>query len=125
MLDLFQIMAGNPACNGLGPVVAVIKNGVFPIIYIGIPILLILFGTIDLGKAVMANDDKAIKTATSSLIKRAIAALAVFFVTMLVNLVLGWLSKGGIEGGTKYDGCWQDPMNENATTDAGDAQEGV
>ena len=110
MLDLFQTMADN--CNGLGPVVAIIKNGLFPIIYIGIPIMLILFGTIDLGKAVMANDDKAIKTATSSLIKRAIAALAVFLVSMLVSLILGWLSKGGIAGGGDYQNCWNDPMGE-------------
>lgn len=111
MLDLFQIMDN---CNGLGPVVAIIKNGLFPIIYIGIPILLILFGTIDLGKAVMANDDKAIKTATSSLIKRAIAALAVFLVSMLVSLVLGWLSKGGITGGSDYKNCWTNPLGEDA-----------
>ena len=78
MLDLVQILAAaEDPCNGLLPVVQFIKNGVFPIIQIGIPIILIIMGSIDLGKAVMANDDKAIKTATSSLIKRAIAALAV------------------------------------------------
>ena len=58
MLDLFQIMDN---CGGIGPVVSLIKNGVFPIIQIGIPILLILMGTVDLGKAVMSNDDKEIK----------------------------------------------------------------
>ena len=33
-----------------------------------IPVLLIIFGMIDLGKAVVASDEKDIKTATSSLI---------------------------------------------------------
>ena len=88
MLDLFQIM---DSCAGIGPIVALIKNGVFPIIQIGVPILLVLMGTIDLGKAVMSNDDKEIKGATSKLIKRAIMAVAVFFVVFLVNLVFGWL----------------------------------
>ena len=97
MLDLFQIM---DACAGIGPVVAIIKNGLFPIIQIGIPILLILFGTLDLGKAVIGNDDKAIKTATSMLIKRALMALAVFFVVFLVNLVFGWLGKAQTANGT-------------------------
>ena len=30
------------ACGGLGPIVRVIRKGVFPIIQIGIPILLLL-----------------------------------------------------------------------------------
>ena len=92
MVNLFQILDN---CNGVGPVVALIKNGVFPIIQIGIPILLILMGTIDLGKAVVSNDDKEIKGATSKLIKRAIMAVAVFFVVTLVSVVMGWLSNAG------------------------------
>lgn len=120
MLDLFQIMDN---CNGIGPVVAIIKNSVFPIIYIGIPILLILFGTIDLGKAVMANDDKAIKTATSSLIKRAIAALAVFLVSMLVTVVMGWLtSENGIAADTSWENCWGNPLGAD-DSDGGESPE--
>lgn len=116
MLDLFQILeeAGDP-CKGIGPVVALIKNGVFPIIQIGIPILLVLMGTIDLGKAVMSNDDKEIKAATGKLIKRAIAAVAVFFVVFLVNLVFGWIGTARsaevegeetIKGESDWFDCW-------------------
>ena len=82
MLDLVQIM---DACNGLLPIVQFIRKGLFPIIQIGIPILLIVMGTIDLGKAVMSSDDKEIKGATGKLIKRAIAAVAVFFVATIVS----------------------------------------
>lgn len=113
MLDLFQIMEGNPACNGIGPVVALIKNGVFPIIQIGIPILLILMGTIDLGKAVLGNDDKAIKQATSQLIKRAIAAVAVFFVAVLVKVIMGWLG----DRESDWAKCWDNPNGVAATPD--------
>ena len=94
MLDLFQMA---DACGGLLPVVRLIRLGVFPIIQIGIPIILILMGTIDLGKAVMSNDDKEIKGATSKLIKRAIMAVAVFFVVTIVQVVFSWLGKTGIE----------------------------
>ena len=111
MLDLFQIM---DSCAGIGPVVSLIKNGVFPIIQMGIPILLVLMGTIDLGKAVMSNDDKEIKGATGKLIKRAIAAVAVFFVVFLVNLVFGWIGTArNTEGGETISNqgdwfkCWQ------------------
>ena len=95
MTNLFQIMADVDGCAGIGPVVQFIKNGVFPVIQIGIPILLILMGTIDLGKAVMSNDDKEIKGATGKLIKRAIAAIAVFFVTTIVTVVFSWLGSTG------------------------------
>ena len=50
-----------------------------------IPLLLIVFGMVDLGKAVVSSDDKAISKAVSSLIKRFIAAVVLFFVPTLVN----------------------------------------
>ena len=105
MLDLFQIM--DDACGGLLPVVQFIRKGVFPVIQIGIPILLILFGTIDLGKAVMSQDDKEIKGATSKLIKRAIMAVAVFFVVTLVTVVMGWLGKTDIGEQNNWLSCWE------------------
>jgi len=89
MLDLVQIIDINDGCWGLLPVVQFIRKGVFPIIQIGIPILLIIMGSIDLGKAVMSSDDKEIKGATSKLIKRVIMAVAIFFVVTIVNLVMG------------------------------------
>ena len=52
-----------------------------------IPILLIIFGMIDLGKAVVASDDKAIKSATSSLVKRAIAGVVIFFIPTIVGAI--------------------------------------
>ena len=106
MLDLFQMMD----CGGLEPIVQFIKNGVFPVIQIGIPILLILMGTIDLGKAVISNDDKEIKGATGKLVKRAIMAIAVFFVVTLVRVVFGWLAKTDIGEQSDWWNCW-----ENAT----------
>ena len=86
MLNLVQIMA---TCEQeeLLPILRFIRQGIFPIIQIGIPILLIVMGSIDLGKAVMSSDDKEIKGATGKLIKRAIAAVAVFFVTTIVTLL--------------------------------------
>jgi len=41
----------------------------------------------DLGKAVVANDDKAINKATTTLTKRAIAAVIIFFIPTLIGFV--------------------------------------
>ena len=60
---------------------------VFFIFKIAIPILLIIFGMIDLGKAVVSNDDKEIKNATTKLAKRAVAAVVIFFIPTLVGFI--------------------------------------
>lgn len=81
-------------------VIVGIAKKVIGILQIGIPIALLIFGTLDLGKAVMAGDEKEIKTATNLLIKRIIAALAVFILIFIVKTVTGWV------GGTEWKNCW-------------------
>ncbi len=92
-------------CNGLLPIVKLVKQGVFPIFMIGIPIILIIMGSLDLGKAVLSSDDKEIKAATGRLIKRFIAAVAVFFIVWIVQLVIGWATSYSGQGSTWYQ-CW-------------------
>lgn len=103
-MDMFQILAAD-ACGGLGPVVSVVK-GVFTLIQILVPIGLILMGAIDLGKAVLASDDKEIKAATGKLMKRAIAAAAVFFAVTIVDVVMGLVAKGDVDGSGSWSECW-------------------
>ncbi len=62
------------------------------ILKIVIPILLILYGMIDLGKAVVAAKDDEIKKATKQLAFRAIAGIAVFFVPTIIGLLVNMLS---------------------------------
>ena len=57
------------------------------ILKIVIPLILIILGMVDLGKAVVSSDEKAINKAVGSLIKRFIAAVVVFFVPTIVNAV--------------------------------------
>jgi len=73
-------------CTKSSPIWQFIGYIIF-IFKIAIPILLILFGMIDLGKAVVASDDGAIKKSTSSLIKRTIAAVVIFFIPWLVDSI--------------------------------------
>ena len=94
------------ACSDLEPLIKFLKS-VLSIIQWGVPILLILMGSIDLGKAVLASDDKEIKGATSKLIKRAIAAVAIFFIPMIVNMLVGMVASAGAEEGS-FVTCWND-----------------
>ena len=96
MSNLFQVGAID-ACNGLLPIVKVIRKGVFPLFQIGIPILLIILGTIDLGKAVISSDEKEVKAAQNRLIKRFIYAALVFFVTTFVSVVMNIVATGATD----------------------------
>ena len=58
-------------------------------IQIVVPILLIIFGMLDLGKAVMAQKEDEIKKGQQTFIKRLIAAVIVFLVIVIVKLVIG------------------------------------
>ena len=58
-------------------------------IKIFIPVVLIIFGMIDLGRAVMSNDDKAMKEKQNLLIKRIIYAVLIFLVVSIVQVVIG------------------------------------
>ena len=53
-----------------------------------IPILLIVWGMLDLGKAVVAAKDDEIKKATKSLAFRAVAGILIFFIPTLVSVII-------------------------------------
>ena len=63
------------------------------VIKIGVPILLIVFGMLDLGKAVMAQKEDDIKKGQKTFISRLIAAVIVFFVVAIVQLILNVIAK--------------------------------
>ena len=105
----------NDHCGGLEPLVRIIRKGVFPIIWIGIPIILILLGTIDLGKAVISSDEKEVKAAQGRLIKRCIYAILIFFVSTLVSVIMNIVASSGSNSNsgddnsanaTKWSDCW-------------------
>lgn len=106
MLDLFQIGAID-SCGGLLPLVRVVRRGIFPLVQIVIPILLILLGTLDLGKAVIASDEKEVKAAQSRLIKRFIYAALVFFVVTGVAALMNMVAIGGEGDTSSWESCWR------------------
>ena len=54
-----------------------------------VPILLIVWGMLDLGKAVMAQKEDEIKKGQNTFIKRLVAAAIVFFVVTIVTMLIG------------------------------------
>ena len=112
MSSLFKIGIGGASggsCQGLEPIVRILKNGVLKYVCILIPIALIGFGILDLGKAVIASDEKEVKSAQSRLIKRVIYAIVVFLVPALVTLVMNLVAIGADPSETdttSWASCW-------------------
>ena len=105
MSNVFLIGALD-ACGGLLPMVRVVVQ-LIKIFMIVIPIALIIYGTIDLGKAVIASDEKEVKAAQTRLIKRFIYAALIFFVPMLVGVVMNIVSVGGEGDTASWENCWR------------------
>lgn len=107
----------NGPCGGLEDVVRIIKN-VVDIIKILIPIGLIVYGLLDLGKAVVAGKEDEMKKAQGTLIKRCIYAAAVFLVVNLVVFITG------IVGAKSWQQCWTNVGGETTIGDNGGGAEG-
>lgn len=73
-------------CTGLRDVWQLIGY-ILLIFKIAIPVLIIIFGAIDFGKAVVASKPDEIKNAGKSLMFRALAGILVFFVPTLVGFI--------------------------------------
>lgn len=59
------------------------------IIKICIPVLILVLGIIDLGKAVVSSQEKEVGKAAGQLLKRFLAGVIIFFIPTLVNLGMG------------------------------------
>lgn len=73
-------------------------------IQIFIPIVLIVLGMLDMGKAVMSNDEKVMKENQNKLIKRIIYAILVFLIVAIVRTVVGMVTSVGGEDTLVDDG---------------------
>ncbi len=86
------------SCGGINDIPVLIPgitSLLVTIIQIFVPVALIIFGMIDLGKAVMQQKEDDIKKAQKVFISRLIAAVLVFFVVAIVQLVFGLLASAG------------------------------
>lgn len=72
------------------------------LLQIVVPIGLILMGTIDMGKAVIAGDEKKMKEAQKPFVKRIIAAVIVFIIPFIVNLVMNLVTTNNDD----WRDCW-------------------
>lgn len=74
------------------PIFTIIRS-LITILKIAVPILLVVYGMLDLGKAIISSKEDEMKKAQGALIKRVIYAIAVFLVVTIVQLVMTVVSE--------------------------------
>ena len=120
MINFMDIVVqdSNYFCNNLFDVIKLLVNVVNILKWI-IPMGLILYGMLDLGKAVIAGKEDEMKKAQGTLIKRVIYAIAIFLVITIVTFVTGLI------GSKDWRECWNlanggEVSNTNKTDSEGD-----
>lgn len=108
---LDSIVNVDSACYGFDFLVRIIKDGVFPILQIVIPIILLVLCTLDLGKAVLSSDDKENKKLLKRIVRRLVYAILIFFFITVLNLIFTMV--GNITDNdtlVRWSQCWNNPM---------------
>lgn len=110
-MDLFLTMANEPTigkvngfCAGTANIWQIIGY-VLLVFKIAIPVLLIIFGMIDLGKAVIASKEDEIKKATGSLVRRAIAAVVIFLLPTIIGFIMTLVTDFTSNAKEDFDVC--------------------
>lgn len=93
--------------NALSAILLV--KDIINIISIFVPIILILMLSVEILKMVISNDNNAFKNGIRGIVIKAIAAVAVFFVPVLVNLLLGMLNVVAFNNSI----CWINATSES------------
>ncbi len=83
------------SCGSLGNIPSAlpkVTSIIYNIIRIGVPILLVIFGMIDLVKGIMASKEDEMKKGQQIFIKRLVAGVLIFFVFTIVKFVISLAS---------------------------------
>lgn len=92
----------NEICNSeyIQPYVTIVST-IISIIKIGVPVILIILGMIDIGKSVASQDGGKIRAGQKNLISRLITGAIIFFIVAIIQLIVGI-----IENATGDSGIW-------------------
>ncbi len=100
MLLATYVSCGGGTIAKMNSTIPHLTSLIVDLIKIVIPVLLIIFGMLDFGKAVLAQKEDEIKKNQSLFIKRLMSAALVFFVFIIVELLFNIVAKD------EDDGIW-------------------
>lgn len=87
--------------RGIGEIIHVIR--------LVIPVIIVIFGTFDLGRSVIAGEDKEIKKSQKMFIKRLVYGVLIFFLPMLIKAVFSLFDENYLNSESKV--CYECATN--------------
>ena len=114
-------MDASQMCCNLYPFLRAI-NIVLIILKWSVPLLLVVLGTIDMVRAAASADEKVVKEAQTTFMKRLLYGVVIFIIPFLVNMVLfiaeNFLVSDNMEltNATSWISCWNDIVKDEALT---------
>jgi len=104
-MELVMLGALNDFCSSMSGLLKIIGI-VLWIFKVVIPIIIVIYGMIDLGKAVMASKDDEIKKALKQLMYRLAAGVLIFFIPTFIMFIFELISDfNNIMTATEFDVC--------------------
>lgn len=97
-------------CSSLSPFLRIVGY-VVAIVKIVIPILLIIFGMLDVGKAVIASKPDEVTKSLRGFAMRCIAAILVFFIPSIVSVLINAVQASGETDANNWTICWDYVLN--------------
>lgn len=116
------ILTINTFCRELSPILQLIGQAL-NIFKISLPLILVVLGIFDIGKAVISSKSDDIKKHMKNFFKKILACVVIFFIPMMCMVVFGFV--GGFadikeNSGIDYDICY-DCMFNPGSDDCTDA----
>ena len=112
-------MDASQMCCNLYPFLRAL-NVALTILKWSVPLLLVVLGTIDMVRAAASADEKVIKEAQTTFMKRLLYGVVIFIIPFLVNVVLSIvenylvLDDMNLTDATSWISCWNDIVNDEA-----------
>lgn len=96
---------------------------ILTIVKIAIPILIVAFGLLDFGKAVVGSKDELIKKSAISLLRRVVAGIVIFFLPTLVLTIFDAISDyaNNKDDFENCKACLLHPGGKSCNTSGGDS----
>lgn len=97
-------------CSGDTLFVFQIAHTVIKVLQIAVPFALIIWGSLDFFKAVIAGDDKEMKQKRKPFVQRVIAALIVLLLPTIVNVIMKNIASNA---NSNFANCWNKARKSN------------
>ena len=92
------LSCGGGMVTGIPSIIPNVVSTIYTIIQVAIPVVLVIFGLLDLVKGIIASKEDEIKKGQSIFIKRLITAALIFFVFAMVKFVISLVADDNTQG---------------------------